>query len=472
MLSLSTSRIVTSSLQCSASQRKILLSPFSGRRVRALYITRSAAAPLRTTSMLPMNADESTAPASGFSLSNYDVIGFDLDHTLARYRLPALYRLCYTSICKHLVGIGYPREIFRDFDESHLVFCQKGLVYDKERGNILKLGANFDVVRCFHGTKRLSDQEIREIYSSDEQINAMFKHMPFVREETAEEMSCRLHCFGDYFTVGTIYLLMEIIDAMDSGKVSSKDYAKPYKDFFEGYCMMYRREAFQEHTGYFFSEMRVNTEAMLHKCTPEILKWLKHLRSEGMKIVLITSSNADYAEMLLNYIIGTNWMDYFDSVVTWARKPIFWTQPNRVFYSVKDHREADVVGVLKKKTVYAQGSYRRLNELLKQLTSKQRPKMVYVGDSLVDDMYVPRKYDCCDTVGIVEEIEMEAAPGWKNEWGSFMYADEAAKSEPPSFWSSIISRSCKLVVPSIQELANHPRSYVYKQHDGTCRVFA
>lgn len=49
----------------------------------------------------------------GFSLKNYDVIGFDLDHTLARYRMSALYRLCYTSILEHLIELGYPRDIFK-----------------------------------------------------------------------------------------------------------------------------------------------------------------------------------------------------------------------------------------------------------------------------------------------------------------------------------------------------------------------
>lgn len=72
-------------------------------------------------------------------------------------------------------------------------------------------------------------------------------------------------------------------------------------------------------------------------------------------------------------------MDYFDSVVTWARKPGFWTQPERMFYTVKNNREGDMIGSLKDKTVYAQGSCNKLNQLLKQLTGKDQPKMVYVG---------------------------------------------------------------------------------------------
>lgn len=38
---------------------------------------------------------------------------------------------------------------------------------------------------------------------------------------------------------------MKIVDAKDAGKIASQDYAKPYRDFFEGYSKMYSRENFQ-----------------------------------------------------------------------------------------------------------------------------------------------------------------------------------------------------------------------------------
>lgn len=418
--------------------------------------------------MPPQDTDTKLA-CSRFTLKDYDVIGFDLDHTLARYRLPALYRLCYTSIVKHLIDIGYPKEIFSDFDESQLAFCQKGLLYDKEKGNFLKLGVDRNILLCYHGTKRLSNEAIQKIYGAESEEAATLKHMPFIRGETSEKVTRFFHCFGDYFTVGTIYLLMKIVDAKDAGKIASQDYAKPYRDFFEGYSKMYSRENFQEHTGYFFPEVKTNTSKMLYQCTPKMLEWLKQLRFDGMKIVVITSSNADYAEMMLRYCIGNNWMDYFDSVVTWARKPGFWTQPERMFYTVKNNREGDMIGSLKDKTVYAQGSCNKLNQLLKQLTGKDQPKMVYVGDSLVDDIYVPTKYDCCDTIGIVEEIELEKMPGWSSNWGSFFYANEPIES--PSFWSSVISSSCKLAVPSVEEMAQYPRDHVFEKCTDSCLVF-
>lgn len=92
------------------------------------------------------------------------------------------------------------------------------------------------------------------------------------------------------------------------------------------------------------------------------------------------------------------------------------------------------------------------------------------GDSLVDDMYVPQKYNCCDTIAILEEMDPEKVPGYPSEWGHFLMVKDAGGLERPSFWSNIISSSCKLIVPTVEELARYPRDHVFEKSTETYLV--
>ncbi len=67
-----------------------------------------------------------------------DWIGFDLDHTLARYKHHNVQHLIYDCLVRHLVEIKhYPAHIFARPYDPH--FCTKGVVLDKELGHFLTL---------------------------------------------------------------------------------------------------------------------------------------------------------------------------------------------------------------------------------------------------------------------------------------------------------------------------------------------
>ncbi|GFS19767.1 5'-nucleotidase domain-containing protein 1, partial [Elysia marginata] len=74
------------------------------------------------------------------NFTNYDVLGFDMDYTLARYKLVPFFKLAYHYACEYLVKVKkYDASIFHDLEkERDLIY--KGLLLDFETGHILKLG--------------------------------------------------------------------------------------------------------------------------------------------------------------------------------------------------------------------------------------------------------------------------------------------------------------------------------------------
>jgi hypothetical protein len=43
----------------------------------------------------------------------------------------------------------------------------------------------------------------------------------------------------------------------------------------------------------------------------------------GKFVFLTTNAQKEYADQVLKYTLGENWLDYFDLVIANARKPLF-----------------------------------------------------------------------------------------------------------------------------------------------------
>ena len=90
-------------------------------------------------------------------------VGFDLDYTLANYRVLAIDELAFGLTQRKLVEHrDYPEEILDlRFDPSFVV---RGLVVDRQRGNLLKMDYHNYVRRASHGTRPLTDDDRKRIY--------------------------------------------------------------------------------------------------------------------------------------------------------------------------------------------------------------------------------------------------------------------------------------------------------------------
>jgi hypothetical protein len=96
-------------------------------------------------------------------LDDFDVIGFDVEHSLVKFNVRELSKLFITEHLKALVPLGYPQEIC-EFDFNNLGVCLNNTIWDIKNGTILKLGEGKRILTAIKGFNKLSDQEISAIY--------------------------------------------------------------------------------------------------------------------------------------------------------------------------------------------------------------------------------------------------------------------------------------------------------------------
>ena len=95
--------------------------------------------------------------------------GFDMDYTLAVYSMRQIEELAFHMTLDRMVQkLGY-REELRGLNYDH-EFVIRGLVVDKDQGNIFKMDRHNHVGRCYHGRRQLSLDERRALYQTNEKI--------------------------------------------------------------------------------------------------------------------------------------------------------------------------------------------------------------------------------------------------------------------------------------------------------------
>lgn len=218
-------------------------------------------------------------------------------------------------------------------------------------------------------------------------------------------------------------------------------------------------------------------------------KWLRQLKNAGKILVLITSSHSDYCRLLCKHILGNDFADFFDIVITNALKPGFFSHlpTQRPFRTLENDEEQEALPALDKPGWYSQGNAVHLYELLKKMTGKPEPKVVYFGDSMHSDIFPARHYSNWETVLILEELRgdrdwkpEEAEPlekkgkyeGQKGKplnslskkWGSF-FIDSISENTEDSLvytWScKRISTYSTIAIPSIEAIADLPLDYKF-----------
>lgn len=420
-----------------------------------------ARASLRTVRLTSIMSPTGSTPIAEptFSIDDYDAVGFDLDHTLARYKLGNLYKLVYDAVVAHLKIKGYSGAQLGSYTEG-IRFWQKGLLVDKLRGNVLKLDHRRTIVQGYHGHRQLSADELNEHYGPSRTCDA-FNCFPHIRGTPTKTDVSNFIAFSDYFTVSTEHLYVNLIDLVESH--GTHDYAKAWADMYSGFVAMYRRDAFQDNTGFFFPTVKERPHDIVHRCSDNVLSWIRKLRATGKKTFLLSSSNADFVEVLANESMGPNWRSYFDIVLTYARKPGFFMKRRPSYVVADGYREGEeVTGILAPGGLYSQGNWMQLKQFLVDSTGKENLRVVYIGDSITDDVMAPALYGCCDTVAVVEELGAELGvcgtlPSHEAEaclashiWGSF-FGDGS-----PSMWTDAIQKTARVAVPSLEYLASLP----------------
>ncbi|ETN58728.1 5'-nucleotidase domain-containing protein 1 [Anopheles darlingi] len=409
-----------------------------------------------------------------FSFADYDCVGFDLDNTLLRYRIGNMMELEYEIVSRFLVEQrGYDgRHLLKPLDKD---FLQRGLIIDFERGNILKLDPDGVIRQATHGTKRMADEEIRAYYGDDQRWEVTNEYCRNMLVAWNGPLSERIRTVLDYFDICGTLLFGRIIDTLDEDAHERIGRYNVWPDVLDGLVYMYSRDHFGSNIGGYFEALKANPERYLQKASPELLTWLRELKKHKTTY-LITGSHIDFANFTASYAFGQEWPELFDVIVGFAKKPGFFTAA-KPFVRLEGHTETEplTAGQLERYGVYTQGNWRDLTVLLGKIAhtaSGTSPRMLYVGDNLIQDVYTPNKYTTADTVAIVEEMAAEGmrdcdaahpdAPYIVSKfWGSYFTTRAGPGTEDASLWASLIKQHAKICIPSMDEVAKYPLDHCY-----------
>ena len=322
-------------------------------------------------------------------------IGFDMDHTLVRYQSANFEALAYKIMTEKLVETkGYPPEILvLSFRYNSAL---RGLVIDKERGNILKLSRYGSIRSSRHGLQQIDFKTQKKIYTS---LYLDLNEPEYDSVDTA-------------FSISLSALFAQIVDLKDNNpnyKIPS--YASIAKDLND---VLNRAHS----DGSIKSIVQENLERYIVQ-DEEVVEGLQRYIKHGKKIFVVTNSDYGYTKALLEYAIdpflekGKTWRDLFSIVITLAQKPRFFhdtlgflkVDPETGTMTNLDAEKLEIGGI------YQGGSARQFTRDL----GIDFSEILYVGDHIYGDILRLKK-DCeWRTALVIEELDQEIANNKKAE---------------------------------------------------------
>jgi HAD superfamily 5'-nucleotidase-like hydrolase len=350
----------------------------------------------------------SSSTMKTFSLSSCDWIGFDLDHTLIRYRLIELHTLIYESMCQYLFDtFNYNSNLLQIPYDNY--FGVKALIYDSLYGNLIQLDSNGLVHTALHGVNtRLSSKTIKEIY-------------PNALEDIEEDTSERFFCIFTYFEHSVSYLIAHIVDLIDQEILYEKssaneiDLEKKYSFFlvnlYDGFNYLFN----DFNRGNYFSSIRQNPEKYIYKRL-DIRQWLEKLTKLNKRLFLATNSRFDYTDLLSTYAFGDDWKGLFDLIIVDCKKPSFFSNPNkRPFHRCIDENNIipttveEIIKDFNKKYIYSFGNSEDLHLIMSQISNKE-PLVIYFGDHIKSDINALKQHTNWLAGVVIEELEYDSPP--------------------------------------------------------------
>ena len=334
---------------------------------------------------------ESTDPARGLfcnrtlNLRSIRAIGYDMDYTLIHYKMREWEQRAYSYIREGLLREGWPVEDLT-FDPDLVI---RGLIIDREHGNVVKANRFGYVKRAYHGTEPLDFETQRDTY-----------------QRTLVDLNEPRWLFlNTLFSISEACMYMQLVDLLDAGKLSGS----------MGYGGLYERvrqtldEAHME--GRLKNEIINNPERFVD-LDDEMPLALLDQKEAGKKILLITNSEWEYARPMLEYAMDPflpgkmTWRDLFDIAIVGARKPDFFSVKSPAFRVVSDDgllREHN--GQLDEGEVYVGGNA----ALVEKSLGLEGEQILYVGDHLFVDVNISKSVLRWRTALIVRELEDEIA---------------------------------------------------------------
>ena len=318
-------------------------------------------------------------------LEEIDLVGFDMDYTLAVYSMRQIEELAFHMTLERMVQKrGYPAHLTGlKYDHEFVI---RGLVVDKDFGNIFKMDRHNHVGRCYHGRRQLGLDERRALYQKNEKIRLSLPRFAWI---------------DTLFSLPEACLYAEIIEALEAAK-EKVDYHKLYDDVRESIDEIHR-------DGSLKTELKKDLARFI-KPDPELAPALHKLRSGGKKLFVLTNSLWDYTDAVMSFLLDGrlpeygSWRGYFDFVVVGAQKPAFFAE-HRPFVEMNPD---GTVARPQAETIERGKIYEGGNLFdFERLTGFAGEHVLYVGDHIYGDIIRNRKSSQWRTCFVVQELERE-----------------------------------------------------------------
>jgi len=318
------------------------------------------------------------------NLRSIRAIGYDMDYTLVHYRVDEWERRAFEHARASLGAMGFP--------VSELVFDPRsvirGLAIDLELGNLLKATRFGYVIRAAHGTRFLTYEEVRNAYGG-------------TPVDLGED---RFEFINTLFSLSEASLYSQLIDLADEGQLPRHI----------GYADCYQlvrdvlNSAHQE--GQLKAEILADPERFID-LDEDIILALRDQKAAGKQLMLITNSDWDYAQRIMEYTFdrflpaGTGWRELFDTMIVSSAKPGFFTS-DLPLYKVVDEKRALLqphFGTIEPGGVFFGGNAR----LVEASLGLSGDEILYVGDHLFGDVQFSKALLRWRTALILRELESE-----------------------------------------------------------------
>jgi HAD superfamily 5'-nucleotidase-like hydrolase len=316
-------------------------------------------------------------------MDKIEAVGFDMDYTLAIYQLRTMEELAFRMTADFMVGhYGYPaalREVPYDPD-----FVIRGVVVDKLHGNLFKMDRHNHVGRGVHGRRPIPEPALHRLY----------------REEKIHLASPRFAWLDTLFALPEGCLFAEAIELLERTG-NEVDYGRLFEEIRESIDTVHR-------DGTLKRVVLADLPRYLVR-DPELGPALHKLRSGGKRLFLLTNSMADYTDAVMRHVLDgllpeyPSWRNYFDFVVTLARKPSFFAESRPIEELSPEGAVVGEARALERGRVYQGGSLAELE----RLAGVGGERVLYVGDHIYGDILRSRRDSLWRTCMVVEELERE-----------------------------------------------------------------
>lgn len=320
------------------------------------------------------------------NLRSISAIGYDMDYTLIHYNVMAWEGRAYDYGMANLKSMGFPVGGL-NFDPNLVI---RGLIMDKERGNLVKADRFGYVKRAMHGTKMLSTRAVSEIYG---------RELVDLRKESRWEF------LNTLFSVSEAVMYMQMVDRLDQGAISAELGPLDYKGLFKAVS----KALFRAHVeGQLKNEIMAEPERFVEP-DPELPLALLDQKEAGKRLLLITNSDYHYTNKMMHHAFNRflpndmAWRDLFDMVIVSARKPEFFQMPHPLYEVVTSDGLMRPCFKATSGGLYSGGSAQMVEKSL----GIHGDEILYVGDHIFTDVSQSKVHLRWRTALICRELEDE-----------------------------------------------------------------